>query len=493
MAIKLYDASQDSTITNAFKADLLTRATGSNMGASDILETFVIHGQTSASINSQNAEEARILLQFDVSQISTDRTNGTIPTSGNVDFVLKLSNAEHADTLPEDLTLDIKIISASWDEGRGLDMDSYKDIGQCSWVSASATTKWNATGSEYFTATHTNNFSASIRFPDGNEDLEVDVTPAVEDWIAGTRNNYGFLIKNTDLAISGTSGSLYTKRFHARSTEFFMKRPVIEARWDDSSKDHRASFFLSSSTLSSADNLNTLFLYNRHRGALANISGLSGDALSVSFYTASSDGTPIGSPAIVTDATGAAVTKIECGRQMLNGVRSTGIYTASFAATSSEATLFDVWFTGSTQFFTGSFKPKSSGPELEDRTEPYFNKITNLKPVYHKAEKPRLRVFARPKRWQPTIYTVSSVDVENSIIEDAYYKVFRLEDNLEIISYGTGTMKYSRLSYDVSGNYFDLDMSPLESGYSYGIQLAYYLQGQYKEQEEIFKFRVEEP
>ena len=115
MAIKLYDASQDSTITNAFKADLLTRATGSNMGAADILETFVIHGQTSASINSQNAEEARILLQFDVSQISTDRTNRVIPTSGNVDFILKVRNAEHADTLPEDLTLDIKIISASWD------------------------------------------------------------------------------------------------------------------------------------------------------------------------------------------------------------------------------------------------------------------------------------------------------------------------------------------------------------------------------------------
>ena len=89
MAIKLYDASQDRTITNAFKADLLTRATGSNMGAADILETFVIHGQTSASINSQTAEEARILLQFDIDQISTDRTNGVLPTSGNVNFILK--------------------------------------------------------------------------------------------------------------------------------------------------------------------------------------------------------------------------------------------------------------------------------------------------------------------------------------------------------------------------------------------------------------------
>ena len=493
MAIKFYDATQDNTITNAFKADLLTRATGSNMGAADILETFVIHGQTSASINSQTAEEARILLQFDIDQISTDRTNGLIPTSGNVDFILKEKNAPHADTLPDNLTLDVKVVSSSWDEGRGLDMDGYKDIGQCSWTKRTAGANWNGTGSDYFTDVSVSNFSASVLFPNGDEDLEINVTPAVEDWIAGTRNNYGFLIKNTDSAISGNIGSLFTKRFHARTTEFFLRRPVIEARWDDSSKDHRASFFLSSSILSAADNLNTLFLYNRFRGNLANISGLSGDALSVSFYTASSGGTPIGSPAIVTDATGAAVTAIECGRQILNGVRATGIYTASFAATSSEATLFDVWFSGSTQFFTGSFKPNSTAPNLEDRTEPFFNKLTNLKPVYNKLEKPRLRLFARPKRWQPTIYTVASVDQENTIIEDAYYKVFRLEDNEEVVAYGTGTMKFSRLSYDVSGNYFDLDMTPFESGYSYGIQLAYYLQGQYKEQEEIFKFRVEEP
>ena len=57
MAIKRYFATKDNTITNAFKSNLLTRATGSNMGASDILEAFVIHGQTSASVNPRNAEQ----------------------------------------------------------------------------------------------------------------------------------------------------------------------------------------------------------------------------------------------------------------------------------------------------------------------------------------------------------------------------------------------------------------------------------------------------
>ena len=45
MAIKKYIAEKDNTITNAFESNLSTRGTGSNMGASDILEVFSIYGQ----------------------------------------------------------------------------------------------------------------------------------------------------------------------------------------------------------------------------------------------------------------------------------------------------------------------------------------------------------------------------------------------------------------------------------------------------------------
>ena len=50
MTIKRYFATADNTITNAFKENLVTRGTGSNMGLADILEVFSIYGQaTSAS------------------------------------------------------------------------------------------------------------------------------------------------------------------------------------------------------------------------------------------------------------------------------------------------------------------------------------------------------------------------------------------------------------------------------------------------------------
>ena len=72
MGIKRYYATKDNTISNAFKSDLRTRATGSNMGAADILETFVIHGQTSASIDAANAEQSRIIIQFPIDSIQSE-------------------------------------------------------------------------------------------------------------------------------------------------------------------------------------------------------------------------------------------------------------------------------------------------------------------------------------------------------------------------------------------------------------------------------------
>ena len=66
MAIKRYVADADNTITNAFESDLVTRGTGSNMGAADSLEVFSLYGQVSAS-SGLTSELSRILIKFPIS------------------------------------------------------------------------------------------------------------------------------------------------------------------------------------------------------------------------------------------------------------------------------------------------------------------------------------------------------------------------------------------------------------------------------------------
>ena len=504
MGIKKYYATKDNTITNAFKANLSTRATGSNMGASDILEAFVIHGQTTASVsgtpsagNAVNAEQSRIILEFPIPTISSDMTSGILPTlSGSLKFYLNMYNAPHGNTVPLNYNLDVYMLSQSWTEGRGLDMDNYGDLGYSNWESGSTSTRWQTKdltaqpGGSHLSPGSTEAYpTSSVFFESGLENIEHDVSEIVYSWLNGTTNS-GFLIKFPDSAVSG-SETLYTKMFFGRTSEFYNYRPTLEARWDSSRKDNRGSFFISSSLVSADNNMNTLYLYNNVRGQLQNIPNLENNTLDVRIYSGTT--VPLGVP-----HKQALATVTEAGLLKENGHVITGIYTASFASSSSYDNVYDVWSTGSAaskvEFFTGSYSPERVQTSDLLFAEEYVTSITNLENSYLKGQKPKLRVFIRNKNWSPNIYTVASQKIVPEIIENAYYRIYRVIDNLSIVSFGTGSEnnQFSRLSYDVSGNYFDLNTSFLEPGYAYGIQFAYYLQGIYSEQPQIFKFKIKE-
>ena len=98
MGIKRYVATKDNTITNAYTIDLATRATGSNMGAADILETFSIYGREATG----SSELSRILVEFPISTIAQDRVDGKIPAVNSASFYLRVFNARHSEQLPRE-------------------------------------------------------------------------------------------------------------------------------------------------------------------------------------------------------------------------------------------------------------------------------------------------------------------------------------------------------------------------------------------------------
>lgn len=483
MALKRYLANADNTITNAFDATLTTRGTGSNMGASDILEVFNIYGQTSGSTG-YTTEESRILINFPISAINSDRTSGYIPASGSVNFVVKLYNAEHSSTTPTEFTLVVAPISRSWTEGFGLDMDEYTDRGVSNWISASSTSGWTNQGGDFITGSGAS--TGSYYFETGLENLEVDVTSQVEKWIAGSTGSYGLGVFLASSLLSETR-SYYTKKFFGRGSEYQLWRPHIEARWNSQILDDRGNFYISSSLLST-ENINTIYLYNYKNGKPTNIPSIGTSNVYVKIYE-----TLGGSASAMPIAGGVSAgnTSVVTG-----GWVSTGVYSASFAYTGSASTIYDVWQnqTGTTLFYTGTIYPIAYNASNNSGIVNYVLKVSNAQQKYYQNDKPRFRLFVREKNWNPTIYTVASTEIEPTVIEKAYYSLFRIQDNFEVIPYGTGSTQHTLLSFDVSGNYFDFDMSILEKGYMYGFKFAFDLQqnGQIEEQPYIFKFRVEE-
>jgi hypothetical protein len=522
MPLLRYTASADTTIVNAFQPNLRTRGTGANAGMADVMEVFSIYGRQATG----SQELSRILVKFPITNISTDRTNSVIPASGSVSFYMRLFSAVTSKTVPRDFKLVVAAVSQSWQEGVGLDLEGYADLTKgntgANWMSASDSAAWTSVGGDYLTSSSDLFFEQT--FESGLEDVEINITPLVESWIAGTQDNYGvevLLSSSYEAYFSSSSGvdsgsviqntvgatkSYYTKRFFARGSQYFFKRPIIEARWSDITRDDRGDFMLSSSRAPAVDNLNTLYFYNIVRGRLTNLPNLGVDnRVYVSMFSGNAGNTAPSGAAVDLSADNSGFVRAAALTVVTGGLISTGIYSASFAmtaATTAVSPLYDVWFTGSDmslattaeiQYFTGSFKPQTLSTGLTLEPPRYVINITNLKSTYDSLETARLRLYTRNKNWNPTIYTVATTDPPSTSIISASYRVYRVLDGYEAVKYGTGSDFHTGLSYDVSGNYFDFDMSLLEPGYMYAFKFAFYNEQvkSWQEQNTTFKFKVE--
>tara|TARA_Y100000114_G_scaffold146717_1_gene157709 strand:- start:7381 stop:9234 length:1854 start_codon:yes stop_codon:yes gene_type:complete len=363
-----------------------------------------------------------------------------------------------------------------------------QDSGMGSFVVNSFTGGTDVEGGSYVDSAE---YTFTQSFDTGFEDLEIDVSHLVEDWIKGPSssglNNFGFGVRLTGSDETATD-SFYTKMFFARGSQFFHKRPVIEARFDDTKKDNRGDFFLSSSLVPASDNLMNLYLYNVVRGQLTDIPAVGTGNILVSIYSGSTE--PSGSKLFLPEGGGV----VASGDLNITGSHvETGIYSCSFAyASSSITTIFDVWHSASVEYHTGSaIKVQTFNSQNYNFDQRYVSKVTNLRPTYSRDEKVRFRLYTRQKDWSPTIYTVANNEIETSIVDNAYYRFTRVSDDLDVIPFGTGSLNHTRLSYDTSGSYFDLEMNLFDTDTVYELSFSYLINGSYVEQPERFRFRVE--
>jgi hypothetical protein len=222
---------------------------------------------------------------------------------------------------------------------------------------------------------------------------------------------------------------------------------------------------------------------------LRNIPAIGTGLIYVSLYSGSSGNTaPSGSRLVLYD-NNTAIT---------GGYYKKGIYTCSVGLTKSTTTtlntLYDVWHNnGSTQYFTGAIQTNQYKGRVHTREPTYYINITNLQNSYMRNQNARFNLYVRERNWSPTIYTKAIDSAEHYVIPSASYRIVRTIDGLEAVSHSTGSDFATGLSYDVSGNYFDLDMSLLQPGYEYALKFAFYDDEllSWQEQNEKFRFRVE--
>lgn len=204
---------------------------------------------------------SRLLLYFDFDNLLSKFADLTI-NSGTVEsyrIVLKNSVPDDKILIPEFDNIPInKSIASSfdliafpidkeWDEGRGYDLfetsyllkspGSLRLTGYSNWIYAKYNDAWNEPGIYNNPTASTSNFS-SQHFPLGSEDINMDVTDIVNDWLSGGSINNGIAIafsREYEL-ISGDTRNIAS--FFTQKTNSSFK-PYLEVKYNQTILDER--------------------------------------------------------------------------------------------------------------------------------------------------------------------------------------------------------------------------------------------------------------
>jgi hypothetical protein len=430
---------KDSWITNQIlNNDLDTTATGSNHGRSPALNVFA-QRQTLVSASS---DLGRTLIQFDLTELSGKIYSDLLIPSSSVTYLLKMFNMRHDDTVPTSYDLFAYPLSRSWDEGTGIDDDNHTDDGVVNWQQPISTADWVATGSDFLNTLDYG--SGSQHFDRGDENLEVDISDLVINWLTGGLGNNGVVIK-LGSAEEDSATDYYRKVFHGRETKFIDRIPHIEARWEKILKDHRNNF--------AYDQDSNLYLYNFVRGELANLS----------------------EPVIVKIRDNLKQVSASFSQELTASRADVGVYSASFNVMLTEsfsASWNDVWFSGSKAYMTGTFRPLVLTSSQVDPYDEFTVNVTNLKRVYDSREEARITVNVRKRDWVTHLGSIhtASLATTNEYVEKMYYSIIDDETGETIIPFGTGSVAYTQTSYNKDGNYFNLWMNNFVPGFKYRLK-----------------------
>jgi hypothetical protein len=335
---------------------------------------------------------------------------------------------------------------SNYDEG-------LKDVGIANWSNRTLLDNWSISGSSYFSSS---NLTSSQYFESGLEDLDCDISNIVRNWVQGVIPNNGLVIK-FPLAYENLNQDLYVKKFFSRNAHATERTPKLFVGWDDSLLDDRANIKYSIP--------GTLTYYRNINGSLQNF----GSTLFVNVMNSSS---------LIQVLTASQV--------------QTGIYSVSgvlVAPTNSLSTFNDVWYSGAQQVFTGSFKAIYETGSSTLGFDSITLDIPNLT-TFTYGSKTIIRVFCRQKDYRPALASYASESPEPVLLRDAYYQIQDAETEDVIVDFSTGSVKYSKLSYDKDGNYFLLKTDSLRPEYIYKIKIFVNWSNQIQIFDRNFLFKV---
>ena len=480
---RLLSASADTYITNKIIAG--KRTLNANVGQAGTNDLFKLFNESALSGTTNPVEVSRILIRFDYSEL-----DATIVSKQTFTASLRLKDVYGGQTVPSNFTLAVFPLSKSFDEGRGFDVISFRDIDSANFITASTGVTWSASGAsalgsagadvDVIVSGDIGSGLASLgvfqTFARGDEDAEFNISALVSASVVGILPNNGFRISFIE-AQEQDGLTRFVKRFGAKQALNSVLRPKLLAEWDDRISDTagNAHFGVSQS----------FYTYNTLDGNSTNFMSGGSDVTALLLELAISKSNTFLTSSFQANFSASInhlTTSVVFFSQSFTGsLHSTGIYSASlmldpttnadletFLSGANEGDFKGTWTTldGTTVFSTTFFafsKLLGGGSNVE--VVNYVVNAVNLKDEYTVNDEARIRVFVQDRdlsgvaRRHPT----PTVGV---IVPDMRWRLVKSFTDEEVIPFGLHT----RMSTDTEGMYFDLNIEDLDQGEVYELE-----------------------
>ena len=477
---RMLKADKDTYITNKYIGG--KRVVSGNVGIAGTLDLFKLYGITVVSSGSDRipqTELSRALIHFDLNPLRDLVDEGRIDISHtSFKCFLSLKDVYGGQPTPNNFTIDVFPLSASFTEGYGKDVAYYSDEDKCNFLSASSDVLWGAEGcalacfstgsGDYITSSITiANTKVSQTFVKGTEDLLVDVTQIVSATIKGNLPDQGFRLSFSSTQENDLK-TYFVKRFASRQAYDETKHPKIIVKFDDSIQDDTSNLYLDSPTSSN------LFLYNYIHGQLSSL--LSGATTLTGqnclLLELQSEVTGVGKYSLYFT-----------GSQHLNNV---GIYSASVTLPLSNAnikTSFDlsgsviftpIWTSldQTVTFITGSSITARSPERTSYRLNPrrYTVNVTGITTDYSEEEEVTMRIYIFDDN-DPIIKAKRlPIELPGVSLRNVHYAIRNVATNEYVVPFDT-LYNSTRASSDSKGMYFNFNTSALTVLNQYAIDI----------------------
>jgi hypothetical protein len=477
---RILSASKDTYITNKIINNSV-RMTNANAGSAGTLDLFKLYGENTISGEANPVELSRLLIKFPIDTIRQMDDNGLIDVNSNTfKCHVKLHDVYGGQTTPSNFKAILFPLAQKFDEGSGLDIVNFSDMGTANFLTASIlngeAVKWNLPGAmksgslgesdlDVYTSGSLSGDNTSLTseqiFETGKEDLFLDVTKIVSGVISNQIPDHGFLI--------GLSGSYeknnktyFVKRFASRNVQVASLRPKLFVKYDDSQSDSHSDMIFNTT--------GSLYLRNYHQGELSNIlSGSSATSLQ-------------GNNCMVLKLEWEDFKKLYQVDQAKNGRHDvTGVYKADLAVSSFDPLLYseinasgsitfnEVWTNSQeTVTYLSSSLKISAENRRKSNTKNQNNllvTVLNVNEEYRQGEKVNIRVFAE-ERDRPVEIVRRPLEKKSQIFRNMFYRVRDVYDGKILIDFdkvGSST----KLSTDEDGMFFTFYTDSLPRGRTY--------------------------